>query len=351
MRRGRIRIVALALWITASGSAHADQVDEFIKKEMARQRIPGLSLAVIKDGKTVKSAGYGLADRQRQTPATPATVYKIGSVSKQFVATGIMLLVQEGRLGLDDPISKYLEGTPSAWSPITIRHLLTHTSGIVREAPAFDWNKAQSDADVVQSAYALPLRFKPGDKWEYSNTPYFALAEVIHKVSGQPWENYLTEKVFSPLGMNFTRATNTNTRLPNRAAGYRDNDRLLDAPDWQALRPSGAFFSTVQDLARWDAALDSNRILSESSRRLMWTRVSLNDGSSGPYGLGWYVDELDGHRRVHHGGGIPGFSADFSRFPDAGVTVIVLVNLDDNNIEAIADGVATIYLRESSPAR
>ena len=174
---------------------------------------------------------------------------------------------------------------------------------------------------------------------------------MIHKVSGQPWENYLTEKVFSPLGMNFTRATNTNTRLPNLAAGYRDNDRLLDAPDWQALRPSGAFFSTVQDLARWDAALDSNRILSESSRRLMWTRVSLNDGSSGPYGLGWYVDELDGHRRVHHGGGIPGFSADFSRFPDAGVTVIVLVNLDDNNIETIADGVAMIYLRESSPAR
>lgn len=351
MRPRRIRSVAVVLWIAATVSAHADEVDEFIKKEMERQRIPGVSLAVIKDGKTVKSAGYGLADRKQRTPATPETVYKIGSVSKQFVATGIMLLVQEGRLSLDDPISKYLEGTPAAWSPITIRHLLTHTSGIVREAPAFDWNKVQSDMDVVKSTYALPLRFTPGEKWEYSNTPYFALAEVIHKVSGRPWEDYLTEKVFVPLGMKSTRATNTKERLRNRAAGYRDNDRLLDAPDWQALRPSGAFFSTVQDLAKWDMALDSDRILSESSRRLMWTQVTLNDGSSDPYGFGWYLETLNGHRRVHHGGGIPGFGAEFSRFPDNRLTVIVLVNLDDNNIEAIADGVATIYLGESSQAR
>ena len=127
----------------------ADPVDAFIKAEMKRQNIPGLSLAVVKDGKIIKAEGYGLANKKRQITATPDTVYKIASVSKQFIATGIMLLVQEGRLGLDDPISKYLKGTPPSWKEITIRHLLAHTSGLVREAPGFHPFKIQSDDDVI----------------------------------------------------------------------------------------------------------------------------------------------------------------------------------------------------------
>ena len=129
---------------------------------MDQFHLPGLSLVVVKDGKIVKAAAYGLSDRERRTPAAPETVYKIGSVSKQFIATGIMLLVQDGRLAVDDPISRYLDGTPPAWQPITIRHLLTHTGGIIRESPAFDPWKVQSDADVIKAAYAVPLRFPPG---------------------------------------------------------------------------------------------------------------------------------------------------------------------------------------------
>ena len=322
MRPHRYRLVALALVFGAAVVSGADQTDDYVKAQMQAQRIPGLSLAVVQDGKIVKAAGYGLADRKLQVAATPETVYKIGSVSKQFVATGIMLLVQDRKLGLDDAIGKHIEGTPPAWDRITIRQLLTHTAGLVREAPGFDWQKVQPDADVIETAFASPLRFAPGDKYEYSNTGYFALAEIIRKVSGEPWEDYLAERVFRPLGMSSTRPTNTREPPANRAAGYSDNDRLQDAPAWAALRPSGAFLSTVLDLAKWDAALYSDRILTESSRRTMWTAVTLNDGKTSPYGFGWQVDSVDGHKQVHHGGALPGFRSEFTRFVDDGLAVI-----------------------------
>ena len=255
------RFVLLLLFATTV-VAQTDRTDDFIKAEMQRQRIPGLSLVVLKGGKVVKAEGYGLANIKLKIPATPDTVYKIASASKQFIATGIMLLVQEGRLGLADPISKYLEGAPATWKEITIRHLLTHTSGLVREAPGFDPFKIQSDAAVIKTAYPLPLRFAPGEKWEYSNTGYFALAEIIRTVSGREWSEYLNEKVFRPTGMNTTYPTNTKVSVPNRALGYSDNEKLREASDWPALRPSGAFLSTVLDLAKWDAALYTDDILS-----------------------------------------------------------------------------------------
>jgi len=344
LKRSHLLLVLVVLRLGASAGAQADAVDAFIKEEMHRQHIPGLSLAVVRDGHVVKAAGYGLADRAHQIPATPDTVYKIGSAGKQFVATAIMLLVQQHRIGLDDPISQYLQETPDTWRAITIRHLLTHTSGLCREAPGFEWTKAQSDADVMRSAYPLPLAFAPGDKWEYSNAGYFALAEVIARVTGRPWEEFVTDAIFKPSGMKTTRPTNTTTVLPHRAVGYTDHNRLQAAPDFEALRPSGAFLSTVLDLAKWDAVLDTNAILSDTSRRQMWTPVRLSSGRSYPYGLGWQLDPVNGHRQEHHRGGIRGFGAEFARFPDDHLTVIVLMNLDDNDIETISAGVAAFYL-------
>jgi CubicO group peptidase (beta-lactamase class C family) len=339
-------LIAFVLFVAATGIAWADKTDDFIKAEMEAQRIPGLSLVVIKDGRIIKAGGYGVADIKLKTPAKTDTVYRIASVSKQFIATGIMLLFQEGRLGLDDRISNYLEGAPATWKDITIRHALNHTSGIQREAPGFDPFKIQSDADVIKTAYPLPLRFAPGEKWEYSNTPYFVLAEIIRAVSGQPWPDYLTEKVFRPSDMNTTYPTNTKAAVPNLALGYSDNDKLLDAVHWPALRPSGAFLSTVLDLAKWDALLYSDKILTESTRRQMWTPAKLNDGTSYPYGFGWQLDSdsFKNRKAVHHGGGIPGFGAEFARFVDDGLTIIVLMNLDDVDPIAIINGVADLYL-------
>lgn len=264
----------LLLVCAAAAIAETDRTDEFIKAEMQRQRIPGLSLVVLRDGKIVKAAGYGVANRKLQTPATPETVYKIASVSKQFIATGIMLLVQENQIGLDEPLRKYLAETPATWGAITIRHLLTHTSGLGREAPGFNPFKVQSDADVIKSAFPLQLRLTPGEKWEYSNVGYYTLAEVIRKVSGRPWTEYLSDKVFRPSSMMTTHPTNTKVSIPDLAQGYVDNEKLLDADNWLALRPSGAFFSTVLDLAKWDALLYTDRILTDATRSALSSLIS-----------------------------------------------------------------------------
>ena len=344
MRHRQVMFFALVLSLAATVGARADQTDDYIKAEMQRQRIPGLSLIVIKDGKIVKAAGYGFANLKLEIPATPETVYKIGSVGKQFIATGIMLLVQEGKLSVDEPIGKFLEGTPAAWNGMTIRHLMTHTSGLVYEPPGYDPFKTQSDADVIKTVYPLALRFAPGEKWEYGNASYFALADVIRKVAGRPWDDYLNEKVFKPAGMKTTRTTTTTEIVPNRALGYTNNDKLQDAADWPAVRPSGAFLSTVLDLAKWDGVLSAGTILSDSTRRQMWTPVILNDGTSYPYGFGWELGSIRGRRAVHHGGGIPGFLSEFARFVDDRLTVVVLMNLDDADVKSIVRDVATFYL-------
>src|SRR5215813_9380992 len=261
MRSKRLPIFAFALLLTATVAARADKVDDYVKAEMQKQHVPGLSLAVIKDGKIIKLEGYGLANIELNVPAKPETVFKIGSVSKQFIASGIMILVDEGRISLDDKISKFLDGSPETWKDINVRHLLTHTSGIVREAPGFDPMKVQDDADVIKTAYPLPLRFQPGEKWEYCNVGYFTLAEIIRKISNKPWPEFLSERVFKPLGMNATRTTTVSDLVPNRASGYVwSQERLQNADEWVALRPSGAFLSTAQDLAKWDAALYTDRI-------------------------------------------------------------------------------------------
>ena len=334
----------VAIVLSASIAAQGDRTDEFIRRQMKEQRIPGLSLVIVKDGSIVKSAGYGYADAATKIPATADTVYKIASVSKPVIATGVMTLVQNGRLGLDDPVSKYLDDTPAAWSTITVRHLLSHTSGLVREAPAFDPGKVQSDADVIKSAHRTPLRFAPGERYEYSNLNYFAIAEIMRKVTGRPWTEYIDQTVFKPAGMTTTYPTNTKVRIANLAVGYVDNDNPRPAPQWGALRPSGAFLSTVGDLAKWDAALDGNRILTSASRDKMWTAVTLRDGTVAPYGLGWLVSSNKGRTRVQHTGGMPGARSGFVKYLEDRLTIIVLMNLDDVDIDAIVGGLAALYL-------
>lgn len=344
MLRRRVSLLALGLSFAVLAAARIDEVDDFIKAEMQKQNIPGLALAVMQDGKVIKAAGYGFANLETKAPATPETVFKIASVSKQFIATGIMLLVQDGRLGVDDSIGKHLAGTPETWKGITVRHLLTHTSGLVREAPGWSPGKIQSDVDVITSAYGVPLRFAPGEKYEYSNVGYFALGDIIRSVSGRPWTEYLNDKVFKPSGMNTTYPTNTRMELSNRAQGYVDNNQLREAGEWIALRPSGAFLSTVLDMAKWDAMLYTDKILTESSRQQMWTPVTLNDGSTYPYGFGWQVSSYKGRRMVHHGGGGPGARTQFARLVNDRLSIVVLINLDDVDIDSFLYGVLQRYV-------
>lgn len=321
--------------------ATADEIDDFVKAEMKRQRFPGVSIAVIKDGKIIKAAGYGLADVEHDIAAKPETVFKIASVSKQFIASGIMLLVEGGEIGIDDRVNKYFKDAPETWQGITIRHLLTHTSGLVREAPGFDPFKIQTDADVIKTAYQLPLRFTPGEKYEYCNLSYFMLAEIIHKVSGKSWQEFISTRIFAPPGMTATRATTTIDLVPNRADGYDGvNNKLQNAQNYIAVRPSGAFLSSVLDLAKWEEALISGKILKPSTLSQMWTPVTLNNGRKSPYGFGWQLEDLQGIPTIAHSGSLPGFRSRFLRIPSQKLTVIVLSNLGGADVEWLADGIA-----------
>lgn len=339
-------MIAFDLNATAQSSPEAQfsRVDDYVRERMQALHIPGLSLAVVREGKVVKASGYGLANLETNTPAAPETVYKTASLSKPFIASAIMLLVQEGKIGLDDKVDKYLDGSPQTWKEISVRHLLTHTSGIVRDPLDYRPYNDQPTTEVIQSAYALPLSFRPGEKWLYSNVGYYALAEIITRASGEPWDQFIAEHIFAPAHMNATRTTTVTEIIPGRASGYvqRDN-RTVNAENWIAVRPSGAFLSTVLDLAKWDAFLYSDTELKPSSRRTMWTPTTLKDKKIADYGFGWYVDSFLGHARIHHDGQFPGFRSDYEHFDDEKLTVIVLANSDGASVESMAIQIAGFF--------
>ena len=348
MNRRRCFLPSLLLILVAAVAGRAQDIDDYLKSQLQARHIPAISVAVLKNGAVIKAEAYGLADMEHGIAARPDTVFKIGSVSKQFLAAGIMILVQDGKIAVDDKVGKYIEGIPRAWEAITLRHLLTHTAGLTREGPGFDPFRIQPDIDVIKTAYPVPLLFKPGEKHEYSNLGYFMLGEVIHRVSGKPWGDFLTERVFAPLGMTSTRVTTATAIVPNRADGYAwMENKYQNAANWSAVRPSGAFLSTTLDLAKWEAALLTDRILTSASKKQMWTGVTLNDGSKVPYGFGWFLNDWPADSRVptgvpmiRHGGSMPGFRAGFARWPSHGLAVIVLTNGEGADVDALAANIA-----------
>jgi D-alanyl-D-alanine carboxypeptidase len=336
--------------VHAQHIAAGSQTDEYVRLIMLKKHIPALSVAVLKDGKILKMQGYGLANIETHSPAKSQTVYKLGSLSKQFIAAAVMLLQQDGKINLDDHVGRYLDSLPSAWQSITIRNLLTHTSGLVRDAPDFDPLKVRPLSDDIKAIYSLPLDFTPGTQWDYSNMNYYVLAAVIEKVTGANWAEWISKHIFKPCGMDQTRTVSMTALILNRANGYkRTGEGWENADIWLALRPSGAFVSSITDLAIWDRILSSNSLLSAASKKQMWTAMTLNDGKNTHYGFGWFVDSINNHLRIHHDGGVPGFRSDFERFPDDKLTVIVLTNVGSANAERIAQTIAGFFTPELKP--
>ena len=328
----------------ASGNTVSDEVDDFVKERMQVLKIPGLALAVVKDGKVVKIGVYGAANLETGTPVKPESVFMIASLSKQFVAAAILLLQRDGKLALDDRVAKHLDGFPDSWKEITFRQLLTHTSGIVRDPADYHPYKQQPVTEVIEAMYSIPLHSKPGEKWLYSNAGYYILAEAITKLSGKPWDTFIAERMFIPAGMTATQPTSPSKIIPNRVSGYHQTpEGKINAENWIAVRPSSAFLSTIQDLAKWDAFLDQGDVLTETERRLMWTRGALTDNTPVNYGLGWFVDSYLGRTRINHEGQHPGFRADYERFPDDKLSVIVLANADNRGLERLAVKIAGFY--------
>src|SRR5437867_91588 len=293
-------------------------VDKFVRAEMERQKIPGVAVGIVDKGR-VTTRGYGFANVEHLVPVTDETIFQSGSLGKMFTATAVMLQVEDGKLALTDPITKFFPDAPASWRGITVRHLLTHTSGIPDYTiSSFDYRKDYTEDELARIAYGLKLEFAPGARWNYSNTGYVLLGIIVHKVSGRFYGDVLAERVFKPLGMATARVIDEAAIIPNRAAGYRHVNGELANQEWVAPRlnttADGSLYWSVRDLVAWDTAVKRRAILRPESWTQILTPVRLNSGKTYPYGMGWSLDERGGKPLQQHGGSWQGFKTQLSRF-------------------------------------
>lgn len=294
---------------------------------------PGGALIVVKDGKTLVRKAYGLADVELGVPARPEMIFRVGSVTKQFTAALVMMQVEKGTMALDDVITKYLPDYPEQGGRITIEHLLTHTSGIpdytsVQRVMA-DVTTDRSPAEVIDLFKTLPLDSEPGQRMRYTNSGYFLLGAILEKVTGKTYSQLLDDLIFKPLGMTHSAYIDDTRILPDRARGYQElKGALVNARRYSNSLPfaAGGVMSSVDDLARWDAALSGDRLLRRESRERMFTSAVLGSGERTGYGYGWYTYERDGMRTQEHGGVIFGYVAYVLRIPEQHLFVALLTN-------------------------
>ncbi len=342
-----LRSAAVTLIFTAFAFAQASSeasVDEFVKREMERQKIPGVSLAVIKDGKPLIVKGYGLANIEHNVPVKPETIFQSGSVGKQFTAFAVMLLVEEGKIALDDKIGKYLGDVPPGWTDVTVRHLLTHTGGFTDYPPKFDYRRDYTEDDLFKMIKETPLAFAPGEKWQYSNLGYVTLGIIVRKASGKFYGDLLTERVFKPLGMSTARVISEHDIVPNRAAGYELRNGELKNQEWVSptlnTTADGALYLSLTDMIKWEDALAGGKLLSKQGFEQMWSRVKLKNGKEHPYGFGWMIRTVNGHKVIEHGGAWQGFKSMIARYPDNKLTIIAFANSADMNPSSFATRIA-----------
>lgn len=337
----------IAAGITARKPAMAltaeqiSSIDRIVTEEMAREHIPGLAVGIYSRGEILLAKGYGVSNVELGVPVKPETVFDSGSVGKQFVAAAIMMLVEEGKISLDDSVVKYFPNAPASWKPILIKNLLSHTSGLAdyatpeltRPSGPFFWRLDFSEDEFVEKLEALPIEFAVGDQWKYSNSNYVLLGFIIHQITGMRHAEFLAQRVFKPWYMISTRGISEKDIIPGRAAGYQWFGATLHNQDWASHTLSstadGGLYFNVLDLAKWDEALYGTSLLKQSSLDRIWTIFPLNDGKPSPesYGFGWSIERVNGHKVVWHGGGTLGFTCVIERYIDDNLTIVILTNL------------------------
>jgi CubicO group peptidase (beta-lactamase class C family) len=332
----------------------ADAVARSVRAEMEQQHIPGLALLVSRNGIPVRSEGYGLSNVELNVPVTSQSIFQSGSVGKQFTATAVLMLVEAGKIRLDDALAQYFPQGPEWWNRVTVRELLSHTAGFTDYPKDFDFRKDYTEDQLLTIVEAIPPAYAPGTRWGYSNMGFLTLGILIHRVTGEFYGEFLQQRIFKPLNMSTARIINEADIIPNRSAGYRLVEGQLKNQEWVApalnTTADGSLYFSILDLVKWDAALYTETLLKQSSLRQMWTVAPLLDGkpNSGHYGFGWFVQKRHGHRVVEHEGQWQGFETQISRYIDDGLTVVVLTNLGSAKPQPIADEVAKIYLLKPS---
>lgn len=329
----------------------AERIDAFMGEEMRRQQVPGVALAIIKGDSVVLAKGYGYANLEHRIPVTSETIFESGSIGKQFTAAAVMLQVEDGKLSLEDPLTKYFTDAPASWRAITVRHLLTHTSGLPDYVEGdigsrVDYRRDYTEQELAQVAYRLPLAFEPGARFSYSNTGYVLLGILVHKVSGRFYGDVLRERVFGPLGMKTARVISEADIVPSRAGGYRlVNGRLLNQ-EWVSptlnTTADGSLHLSLLDCIAWSRGLRAKAILREQSWAQVHTPVRLKSGKTFPYGFGWRVDVSQGQPWYHHAGAWQGFQTYISRYEGSDLTVVILANSAAAVPATFVDGVSAL---------
>jgi CubicO group peptidase (beta-lactamase class C family) len=332
----------------------SDPISRYLAAEMGRQRIPGLSVAILRGDSVMIARGYGFANVELRVPATDSTIYQSGSVGKQFTAAIVVMLSQKGRFRLEDPVTRWLPEGAGVWDSITVRHLLTHTSGIGEYTDStFDYRKDYTEDQLVRFAASRPLDFSPGTRWSYSNTGYLLLGVLVHRVTGRFYGDVLRDLIFQPLGMRSARIISEADIIPNRAAGYQLVNGKLRNQEWVApslnTTADGSLYLSLNDMVPWAVSLNRGRIPDSTVLRAAWQPVRLKDGSLFPYGYGWDLTEQRGHGRIGHTGAWQGFKTAIQRYPEFQLTVIVLANLASAEAGSIAEGIAGIVEPELRP--
>jgi CubicO group peptidase (beta-lactamase class C family) len=360
---GAVARGALALLSLSSPGKAADfgnAVDRYLRAEMQRQHIPGIALALMKDGKALYVKGYGAATLEHPVAVEPDTVFQLGSIGKQFTAVAVMLLADEHKLNLDDPVSKYLPQVPPSWDKVTLRLMLNHQAGIAQyttsQRQLLDLSRDYSDAELIQLAISQPLDFEPGTDVSYSDVGYVLLGFVINRVAGEFYGDFLRQRIFEPLGMRHTRVISDADIVPGRASGYEargDGSLRNQTPVSPSLNRTadGSLYSTVLDLMKWDRALDGNTVLPHAELERMWTVDAHGNGQTPlyHYGYGWENSHMSGHRVVEYDGNWQGFQAMMSRYTDEKLTVILLTNLALCRTERLGHTVAGLVEPSLAP--
>ena len=324
---------------------HDSEIDRLMSRYQGD--VPGASLLVVVDGKAVVQRGYGLADLEQGIAASPASDYRLASVTKQFTAAAILLLAEDGRLSIDDKLRHWLPTLPEADDKITIRHLLTHRSGLIdyEDVMAEDTTEQLRDADVLRLLETQPRTyFEPGTDYRYSNSGYSLLALIVERASGQSFQSFLRTRIFLPLGMEHTLAyVKGGPEVPQRAYGYSWIDGHWSRTDQSltsAVLGDGGIYSSIEDMAKWDAALYDDRLLSDASRRLAFTAWTKTDDVWVEYGFGWRITG----DRLWHSGETVGFRNVIVRYPQRHLTVVLLSNRDDPEPYPTALAIAQLFL-------
>jgi len=344
-------LLVLASTVIVSGQNLQLQCDAMLQEKYKPDE-PGVAALIAKGNEVIYRKACGMADLENKVALTPDHVFEIGSITKQFTAVAVLMLMEEGKLSLEDPVTKYIEKYPMHGHNITIHHLLTHTSGIKSYTGMESWTKLwrldKTPLEMIDLFKNEPMDFAPGEKWMYNNSAYFMLGYVIEKASGMPYPEFLEKKIFSPLGMRNSYFGSMSRIIPSRARPYQNDNGFKNA-EYLSLTQAGTIMSTVDDLLTWNRAIHAGKLVKKETLQKAFTDYKLKNGKSTHYGYGWEINEINGSPTLEHGGGIFGYATFGTYLPKEDVYVIVLTNRDDQDPSQIALSMAALSIGKPFP--